>query len=370
LGYDFAFDVYSCDYDDDGDVEVLIANSSYSSSGYQVTVLKWDNTNDEFVHEISWGSGIATECPMVWSGDPDDDGKTEVIASGGNNNVYALNYEDGVWNAEIVGSGLQSHPYGIGLGDLDNDGIDEIGVGTHGTYSYIFKYIDGSYQQLWTMNYVGEPGIIEGVAIGDADNDGDIEFLVGTDHIHVISYDGSNYVEESTITYTQGMLAGVNIEDFDSDGLFEVKACDIIDGPGIEWIIKYERPLPDLDCYGELDWANVTTGSLVTGTIFVENIGDPETPLDWEISEYPEWGIWTFTPNTGEDLKPEDGEQTIQVTVVAPDEQETTFIGEIKIINSNDPSDFCIIQTSLITPLNKNPINIHIGQNHRPFCRN
>ena len=243
IGYDFAFDIYACDYDDDGDVEVLIANSPSSGSGYQVTALKWDTADSEFVREISWGIGAATECPMVWSGDTDNDGKTEVIASAGYNTVYALNYEDGSWSADIVASGLAGHPYGVGVGDLDNDGIDEIGIGTRQKDAYIFDWDGSSYQEVWHMNYAGEDDLIEGIAIGDADNDGQNELLVGTNLIHVMAYNEGSYVEESTITHTEGMLAGVVIGDCDTDGFNEVKACDILDGPGKEWIIKHEAVL-------------------------------------------------------------------------------------------------------------------------------
>jgi hypothetical protein len=276
IGYDFAFDVYACDYDDDEDVEVLIANSPSSGYGYHVTALRWDAANKDFVREISWSSGLSTECPMVWSGDPDDDGKTEVVACAGYNTVYALNYENDSWNAEVVKTGLPDHPYGVGLGDLDNDGIDEIGVGTYGTDAYIFDWDGDSYETVWHMDFTGEQSIIEGTAIGDADNDGQNELLVGTDHIHVISYNGSNYVEESTITYTSGMLAGVNIEDFDTDGWNEVKACDIIEGPGTEWIIKHEG-------VAMLEIGEIKGGFGVSTAI--KNIGTADaTNIKWSIT--------------------------------------------------------------------------------------
>jgi len=40
----------------------------------------------------------------------------------------------------------------------------------------------------------------------------------------------------------------------------------------------------DLDCSGNLDWTEIAPGATVTGTITVENIGDPGTLLDWGIS--------------------------------------------------------------------------------------
>jgi len=102
-------------------------------------------------------------------------------------------------------------------------------------------------------------------------------------------------------------------------------------------------PVPDLDCEGELIWIDVVPGATVTGTFTVENIGEPLSMLDWEITEYPDWGTWTFVPDSGEDLTPEDGVFTINVEVVAPDEQEDDEWDEIKIVNLENSSDYCII---------------------------
>ena len=249
IGYDFAYDVYACDYDDDGDVEVLIANDPPSSSGYHVTALAWNNTSNKFEPEISWGSGEATECPMVWSGDTDGDGKTEVIACAGVDTVYALNYENGEWVADVIADNLPAHPYGVACGDLDEDGIDEIGIGLDSTDAYIFKWNGNEYEQVWHHNYAGEEDIIEGIGIGDADNDGQLEFLIGPENIHIVRWNGTGYEEVYLITETQGMLSSVIAADFDTDGENEVKACDILSGIGKEWIFEY---IP------EPQWINIT----------------------------------------------------------------------------------------------------------------
>lgn len=237
-GFDFAYDIYACDYDEDNDMEVLIANWPDSGSGYHVTALGW--SSGSFVHETSWSSGESTETPMVWSGDTDNDGDTEVIAAASYNTVYALNWDGSSWNAEIVASSLPSHPYAIVCGDIDSDGIDEIGIGLEGTDAYIYEWDGSNYVQTWHDNYPGEDDIIEAMYFGDADNDGNIELLVGTDDVHVIGYRGHSYYEESVITQTEGMLSSAIIADMDDDGENEVKACDIIIGPGVEWIIEWK----------------------------------------------------------------------------------------------------------------------------------
>jgi len=120
-----------------------------------------------------------------------------------------------------------------------------------------------------------------------------------------------------------------------------------------------EEPEPDLDCDGSLSWTDVTPGDIVTGSFTVSNIGDSGSLLDWEIQSYPDWGTWTFDPESGTGLLP-GTPVTVDVEVVAPDEEETEFEGEIKIVNTEDPDDYCIIDVSLVTPVSKNAVNSQI----------
>jgi C1A family cysteine protease len=112
------------------------------------------------------------------------------------------------------------------------------------------------------------------------------------------------------------------------------------------WIPLY----PDLQCEGSLSWAKVKPGATVMGNFTVQNIGDPASKLDWAITEWPDWGNWTFTPLSGADLTPEDGAITVLVHVVAPSEK-NEFNGTIKVVNTHDPSDYETITVYMKTPL-------------------
>jgi hypothetical protein len=105
-------------------------------------------------------------------------------------------------------------------------------------------------------------------------------------------------------------------------------------------------PEPDLDCDGSISFEDVEPGATVTDSFDISNIGD--ATLNWEIDEFPAWGTFTFDPESGA-LGAGDSE-TIDVEIVAPEEENEEFEGEIKIINSDDPDDFCIIDVSLVTP--------------------
>ena len=114
-----------------------------------------------------------------------------------------------------------------------------------------------------------------------------------------------------------------------------------------------EGRFPDLDGEGILSWSDIKPRLVVTGEFTIKNIGDPESKLHWEITEKPNWGDWTFSPNEGLDLTPGDGEYTIDVIVVAPEEKEKDFTGNIKVINKYENNDYITIPVSLSTTKNK-----------------
>ena len=100
--------------------------------------------------------------------------------------------------------------------------------------------------------------------------------------------------------------------------------------------------------------------------ISIENVGDPGSEIDWEISEYPSWGTWTFIPPNGIDLTPEDGPLTIDVEVVAPVDKNEDFSGYVKIVDINDNTNSCLIHVTLATPKTQ----IFINQIFQQFLEN
>jgi hypothetical protein len=116
---------------------------------------------------------------------------------------------------------------------------------------------------------------------------------------------------------------------------------------------------PDLFCSGSINLLEVKRGSTQTASFTIENKGDPGSLLDWSIASYPdEWGEWEIIPLSGTGLTPEDGKQTIQVTIVVPNKRNDECIDSITIVNDNDPSDSCEIEVSVTTPRIFNPFSL------------
>jgi hypothetical protein len=116
-----------------------------------------------------------------------------------------------------------------------------------------------------------------------------------------------------------------------------------------------EHNVPDLDCTGSLSWTDVEPGATVIGNFQVQNIGDMDSLLNWSINTTSiTWGTWSYTPEQGENLTPEDGPVTVQVSVKAPNKPDSDFEGYIQVENKNNPNDFSVIPVSLKTPLSQN----------------
>ena len=145
--------------------------------------------------------------------------------------------------------------------------------------------------------------------------------------------------ESLTVTYRYSLSQDMAVTNWDSDignYLYYNK------------LINYTSS-PDLDCTGTLTWNDTKPGSTVQGTFTVSNIGDPLSLLSWEITSYPDWGVWSFTPSSGTNLLSAES-VNVHASVAAPNEENTQFQGNITIINSENSDDSCVIHVTLKTP--------------------
>jgi hypothetical protein len=111
--------------------------------------------------------------------------------------------------------------------------------------------------------------------------------------------------------------------------------------------------VPNLSGDGSLNRTEVEPATTVYGSFRVNNIGDPASLLQWKVETYPNWGTWAFTPGSGENLTPEEGNITVQVSVTAPNQGDMEFSGSIRVVNTDNSSDFEDISIYLKTPVNE-----------------
>jgi len=114
-----------------------------------------------------------------------------------------------------------------------------------------------------------------------------------------------------------------------------------------------EPNVPDLECSGSISWTGVEPGATVNGSFQIQNKGDVGSLLNWTINiSSIVWGTWSITPENGQNLTPEDGKIIVQVSAIAPNQNNVEFDGYIRVENINDSEDFELIPVSLKTPKN------------------
>ena len=126
---------------------------------------------------------------------------------------------------------------------------------------------------------------------------------------------------------------------------------------------KEEEPpvpnTPNLECSGSLSWTNIGPGETVTGSFQVQNIGDEGSLLNWTIDKSSiSWGTWSFNPENGIGLTPEDGQVTVQVSVISPNVENSDFEGYLRIENQDNSSDYDEIPVVLTTPRDRQRNNL------------
>jgi hypothetical protein len=108
----------------------------------------------------------------------------------------------------------------------------------------------------------------------------------------------------------------------------------------------------DLVTTGSINLQDMKPGAIINTSFKVENKGEPCSELDWHIESIPDWGTWTVTPSSQTGLTPEEGLQTINITVNIPDRKKHTFTGAITLVNSDQAGDKSSIPIHITTPKN------------------
>ncbi len=239
--WDTTLDCIVGDCDNDGKNEVVITGG-YSSDIPEVIVLAWDGK--EFVEKSEWNAPGRQSVYFPWIADVDNDGENELIVGPGNS-LVVLNWDGEKFVPTVLKTySRRTQVFGCVAKDSNGDEMTEIHVTFGSPDVEIWEWNATGYEMKYNHTWKGEDATIEGIDIGDVDGDGISEVCVGTNFIHILQWNGTDYEEEYTITETFGCLAVTCIGDFDNDGLDEINAGSVWkddDQPYMEWIFKFEK---------------------------------------------------------------------------------------------------------------------------------
>lgn|GEM_PF-2792775 len=287
--YDGTSDITTGDIDNDGIVEIILPDASTNPDHMEV----WGWNGTSYILEKTFAPDEADGIHAIAVEDVDGDRIPEIVFNeytdyGVSLYIYGYNGTDysQEWKSPDLGGYLQA----IVIGDTDNDEVPEIWTGDRDHYGensgavFVYKYdtASGSYRLDW-MSAPNENGFsrhMSPASIADWDNDGLNEIAIGsyrstdeTGHVWVYEYDpaSGNYVLEINIKppsnsdHTTSPIFG----DYDNDGIVELMIGD------------YSGNVYIYTPGGTLEWSNGNYGSYAAGwsgdNTLITGMADPRT---------------------------------------------------------------------------------------------
>jgi len=272
--------------------------------------------------------------------------------------AYVFKRSGSTWvqEAKLIGSGSYGDLFGYSV-SIDGE-YALVGVPSWVSIGLVYVYkrsglswmqedilaaSDGTFKNFfgWSVSTDGKYAIIGAVGV---------ENYMGS--AYVFKRYGIAWSEEAKLTASDGESDDGFGYSVSIDSNYALIGADMDDTcKGSAYVFK--KPIPDLDCLGTLSWTDISPGDTVTSSFMVANNGDIDSELSWEIESNPMWGTWKFLPSNGSGLTPVMGALTVAVEVVAPNEKNKEFTGEVKVVNTEDSSDYHMIHVSLTTPKDK-----------------
>jgi hypothetical protein len=247
------------DYDNDGDLDLFVAEGSnqndflYSNNG-DGTFTKV--TSGAVVTEAGYSMGCA------W-GDYDNDGDLDLFVANsyGQNNFLFTNNGAGdltkVLSGAVVTDGGNS--IGCAWGDYDNDGdLDLVVANADGQNNFLYTNNgDGSFTKVTAGALVEDGGDSDSCAWGDYDNDGDLDLFISNldqnNFLYTNNGDGSfTKVTSGSIVEDGGNSAGCAWGDYDNDGDLDLYVTNAYDQNNFLYTNN-----------GDGSFTKVTSGSIV-----------------------------------------------------------------------------------------------------------
>jgi CSLREA domain-containing protein len=174
------------DYDNDGDLDILIAGASSTSSGSGLAKIYRNDSGGIFTDIGAALTGVFSSS-VAW-GDYDNDGDLDILLTGTTNDTSGISKvyrNDGGNVFTDINAGLTDAYYtSVAWGDYDNDGdLDILLAGRSGSYPGPYAAITKVYRNDENSIFTDVNAILAGVmwgsaAWGDYDNDGDLDILL------------------------------------------------------------------------------------------------------------------------------------------------------------------------------------------------
>ena len=204
-------------YEDLQNLQVKIAASTWCSAngyGYINTLYVVVTTDKPPLWRYQLSGAGAFSSPAL--GDIDDDGILEVVIGSDAGTVYSFDSQNGnlEWSYQ-TGDTVYSSP---SLGDIDKDGFLEVIIGSYDGKVYAFNGQDGSL--VWSYSTGGS--VRASPTLGDIDNDRELDVIIGSSNGYLYALNGENGSVKWSFQTGGGIPSSAALADVDNDMKLEV----------------------------------------------------------------------------------------------------------------------------------------------------
>lgn len=207
------------DYDGDGDVDIIVLESSAD----EVTILL--NNGDGTFESTVVGTEVAF---LFYSGDMDGDNDVDIVSlDTESNTIYLLSNDGtGTFSTSLVAANLDDLD-AIVIDDLDGDGDVDIVAGFDEFFDSKVSTFDnlgnGSFQQ--RQLFESPVGGLENIQVVDINQDGHKDVLFSSSSSSILRgfiNDGSESFTGVDLAQGLGSLRSFDVADFNSDGILDI----------------------------------------------------------------------------------------------------------------------------------------------------
>jgi uncharacterized repeat protein (TIGR01451 family) len=269
------------DYDNDGDLDILLTGSTGSARRSKV----YRNDGSSGFTDIAAALTPVGRGSVAW-GDYDNDGDLDILLTGNadTGRVSQVYRNDGPSGFTNVGAGLTGVRYSsVAWGDYDRDSdLDILLTGYTGT-SRLSRVYRNDGASGFTDIGAGLTDVMRGSAAwGDYDNDGDLDILLtgeaGSGRVSkVYRNDGAGAFSDTGAGLTGVRDSSAAWGDVDNDGSLDILLTGV-DNTGIRVSKVYRNEeCPDLSIAKQADLSTAQPGQRITYTIVISNSGGSAT---------------------------------------------------------------------------------------------